>query len=168
MKRMFDKEEIVEIAKEEGGSITVDSELSSTSENPVQNKVIYEKTNMYFHLVQVKGHGHAIIINNSNVAFTKTSLAKYLKDNGYDGTEEKRYPLSGLTYNNVISGNSINFWNSESMYSSNGTSISVRMHTQLYTFTTDGSTVSITKGTEGTQTDTSTATVGDTVIPFLQ
>ena len=42
MKRMFDKEEIVEIAKEEGGSITVDSELSPTSENPVQNKVIYE------------------------------------------------------------------------------------------------------------------------------
>ena len=40
MKRMFDKEEIVEIAKE--GSVTVDSELSSTSENPVQNKVITE------------------------------------------------------------------------------------------------------------------------------
>ena len=54
------------------------------------------------------------------------------------------------------------------MYSSNGTSISIRMHTQLYSFTTDGSSVSITKGTSGTQTDTSTTSVVDTIIPFLQ
>lgn len=42
MKRMFDKKEIVDIIQEESPKIEVDSELSETSENPVQNKVIYE------------------------------------------------------------------------------------------------------------------------------
>ena len=42
MKRMFDKEEIVDLIQEESPKIEVDSELSETSENPVQNKVITE------------------------------------------------------------------------------------------------------------------------------
>ncbi|MBR2557473.1 MAG: hypothetical protein IKE95_03740 [Methanobrevibacter sp.] len=42
MKRMFDKEEIVDLIQEESPKIEVDSELSETSENPVENKVIFE------------------------------------------------------------------------------------------------------------------------------
>lgn len=90
MKRMFDKEEIVEIAKEEGGSITVDSELSPTSENPVQNKVIYEAledagSKLYAHYLSgqvsistATVYIKAILITNKPDAYTKQTLAQLL------------------------------------------------------------------------------------------
>lgn len=40
MKRMYSKEELVSLIQQESSSVTVDSELSDSSENPVQNKVI--------------------------------------------------------------------------------------------------------------------------------
>lgn len=91
MKRMFDKEEIVEIAKEEGGSVVVDSELSPTSENPVQNKVIYEAlqngSGKYLHIInclQTSRDGfdfRIYLVTDSNSFFSKASLNRYLIDN---------------------------------------------------------------------------------------
>lgn len=90
MKRMFDKEEIVEIAKEEGGSITVDSELSSTSENPVQNKVITEALNgtkLYKHYLQgqvsistATVYIRGLLITNKSDAYTTQTLGSFLQE----------------------------------------------------------------------------------------
>lgn len=115
MKRMFDKEEIVEIAKEEGGSVTVDSELSPTSENPVQNKVIYEALEnvggkVYAHYITLKSYlgsavyGSIVIISNSST-ITKDDVAKLLYSKGYTSKNRGFKLYSG--YNEIkITGNS--------------------------------------------------------------
>ena len=83
MKRMFDKEEIVEIAKEEGGSITVDSELSSTSENPVQNKVITEALKRFkdIYLVNFKISNAAITVEDVTIVPINTNFTLLIGTN---------------------------------------------------------------------------------------
>lgn len=114
MKRMFDKEEIVEIAKEEGGSITVDDELSPTSENPVQNKVIYEALEnvggkLYMHNIHMYWtSGDNLVnvdirfINSSATAFTaKSALIDYLKTILPTGDETAAHETSALNVNGL-------------------------------------------------------------------
>ena len=106
MKRMFDKEEIVEIAKEEGGSITVDSELSPTSENPVQNKVIYEALqsggkylhHIFFTASNAEGKYDFFILNESSEAFTEDTLYDYLYDAGYTSRNNYCNKISGVYF----------------------------------------------------------------------
>ena len=115
MKRMFDKEEIVDIIQEESPKVEVDSELSETSENPVQNKVIYEAlqnvgSGKYLHILHfsilhnnIKDYLSDIIVN-ENASLTlddyKAYLATFTSSN-YRRVESCKIPNAGSGSNKI-------------------------------------------------------------------
>lgn len=127
MKRMFDKEEIVEIAKEEGGSITVDSELSPTSENPVQNKVIYEALNgkkLYLHQIKI-ANCYAELYSTRAEPFTdEADLAGYMYEKGMTTYIKGLNLVSDLMVGTGVFNNSL--FRRFKCYAGNETNLSIR------------------------------------------
>lgn len=76
MKQMWDKKKLEEMIEEGGSSVTVDSELSDTSENPVQNKVITEA--ILGGLPDPTGHDDEFLTVNSGVLSWRGGGKKYL------------------------------------------------------------------------------------------
>ena len=95
----------------EGGSVTVDSALSTTSENPVQNKVITNKINTkldstaYTAPVQSDWNatsGLAAIKNKPTIPTVPTNVSAFNNDAGYiteSSTVFNNYYTTGNTYN---------------------------------------------------------------------
>lgn len=110
MKRMFDKEEIVDIIQEESPKSEVDSELSETSENPVQNKVITEalgNIKLYAHYIYLSKiiqsgteyvNAECLVLTDSETVFNNNSFAKYLHDKEFS-SGEKYFPCNAVYIN---------------------------------------------------------------------
>lgn len=156
MKRMFDKEEIVEIAKEEGGSITVDSELSPTSKNPVQNKVIFNALEnvggkVYAHYITLRSYignevyGSIVIISNSPT-MTKNDVAKFLNSKGYTSKDNGFKLYSGYNEIQIKAGASNALENSfiGRIWAPSETNLKCELIHPYYTFTINDNAVKIT------------------------
>ena len=112
---MWDKKVLVEVIHKESPKVEVDSELSETSENPVQNKVIYEAlqgaggTKKYIHYIHGYKNGSVeigctLITDSSTPLSTPTLLGNYLYSKGLMSNSNNA-PASGLYIeNNVIKG----------------------------------------------------------------
>ena len=174
MKRMFDKEEIVEIAKEEGGSVTVDSELSPTSENPVQNKVIYEALNgkkLYQHNITLvvssnAQEGYMSIISSKNTEYTASEVAKILYDNGFTNGTTKAYKLRPLFElgTNIQNQTLLISYKLTKAWSSNGTTLNAYLAVKNFTHTIVDGTISITSENGSLTGDKNITSIIDNII----
>lgn len=103
-----------------GSTITVDSELSTTSTNPVENKVITENVNHLFEDVEhnVQKFDGYVINTNESISKIKSELTSYggritiLEDTSTDyGTriielENQSHTVTGITYQNSYTAHS--------------------------------------------------------------
>ena len=118
MKRMFDKEEIVEIAKESGGG-----------------------SKKYLHSIRVQNFGYSYVITDSDTPInTVAKFALFLYENGF--TESSKILQANLASYLECQTNTFTLNRIYGFYSENGTSLYRVTNTNKITATTDGSSVS--------------------------
>lgn len=184
MKRMYSKEELVELLiKQEGSSVTVDSELSDSSENPVQNKVIKDAlddkqdslptvvndrflhtnadtgalewaeaggggSGKYLHLIHRWSNNYDwwdIIVNDSQTPISWEDYVNWIKDNGFNCNNRRRVIGTDIEVG-VTGSNKFEIKKTNSIYWSYVEEKLRHDYTRTtYTFTTDGSSVTVTR-----------------------
>ena len=113
------------ISIEAGSSITVDSELSTTSENPVQNKVITTKVNSLETSLGSKANASDIPTKTSQLENDSTYQTKANLDTALEGyaTTESVTTEVGKKQDKLVSGTNIKTINSQSLLGEGNISI---------------------------------------------